>query len=263
LSTVESADGTAIAFTSSGEGPSLILVDGAFCYRGLGPSTPLAARLGERFTTYTYDRRGRGESGDNAPYAVEREIEDLQALIEAAGGSVYLSGISSGAALALEVATQESGVRRLALYETPFVVDDSRPVIPEDIAEQLNALVASDRRGDAVRLFMRHMGAPRIVIAAMRVLPVWGKLTAVAHTLPYDMTILAGRQQGRPLQAEQWAGAAMPALSIVGSKSPAWFHHTMAALAEALPNARFEVLDGQTHNVKAKALAPKLAEFFS
>jgi pimeloyl-ACP methyl ester carboxylesterase len=263
MGTVESKDGTAIAFTRSGEGPPLILVDGAFCYRGLGPSTPLAARLRERFTVYTYDRRGRGGSDDTAPYAVEREIEDLQAVIELAGGSVYLSGISSGAALALEVATRAPAVRKLALYETPFIVDDSRPAIPEDMAEQLNALVRSDRRGDAVKVFLRHMGAPGIVIAAMRALPVWKKLTGVAHTLPYDITVLAGKQQGRPLSPEQWTGAAMPALSIVGGKSPAWFHHTMVALAEALPNARFEVLDGQTHNVKAKALAPKLAEFFS
>jgi len=263
MSTVQSKDGTAIVFDRSGDGPPVILVDGAFCYRAVGPSKRLAELLAQQFTVFTYDRRGRGGSGDTAPYAVEREVEDLQALIEEAGGSAYVSGISSGAALALEAAARGSAITKLALYEAPFIVDDSRPPIPADIVSQLNELLTADRRGDAVRLFLRQMGAPRLIVALMRLLPVWSKLTGVAHTLPYDFTILAGKQAGTPLPAGQWVEVTMPALVVVGGKSPAWFHHGTRALAQALPNADHRVLEGQMHNVKAKALAPLLAEFFT
>ena len=130
MATVQSRDGTAVAFERSGEGPPIILIDGALCSRASGPSRPLAAELSRRFTVYTYDRRGRGDSSDTAPYAVPREVEDIEALIEEAGGSVHLCGISSGAALALDAAQRGLGVRSLALYEPPFIVDDSRPPVP-------------------------------------------------------------------------------------------------------------------------------------
>jgi pimeloyl-ACP methyl ester carboxylesterase len=194
-SSVTSRDGAPIGFTREGAGPPLVLVDGAFCHRGMGPSSPLAALLAGSYTVFTYDRRGRGESGDNPPYAVERELEDLQALIEEAGGSAHVWGISSGAALALEAARRGAGITKLALYEPPFIVDDSRSPIPADIASQLSDLVAADRRDAAVRLFLRHMGAPRLVIALMRLLPVWPKLRRVARTLPYDMTIVSPYQR--------------------------------------------------------------------
>lgn len=183
IDTVSSRDGTAIAFARIGEGPPLILVDGAPCHRAMGPSTPLAALLAQRFTVFTYDRRGRGESGDTPPYTVGREPEDLRALIEQAGGSAHVWGISSGAALALEATRRGAGVTKLALYEPPFIVDESRPRIPADIVSQLSALVEDDRRGDAVRLFLRHLGAPALAIALMRLLPLWTKLTRIAHTL--------------------------------------------------------------------------------
>jgi pimeloyl-ACP methyl ester carboxylesterase len=170
---VRSRDGTAIAFDCVGEGPPLILVDGALCHRAVGPSSPLDALLAPDFSVYTFDRRGRGASGDTAPYRVEREIEDLQALIDQAGGSGYVWGASSGAALALEAARRGAGVTKLALYEPPFIVDDSRPRIPTDIITQLNALVADDRRNDAVRLFLRHMGAPGVAIAVKLPVRCW------------------------------------------------------------------------------------------
>ncbi len=263
LDTVRSRDGTAIAFARLGEGPPLILVDGALCHRGMGPSTPLAALLAEEFTVFTYDRRGRADSGDTAPYDVAREIEDLQVLIEEAGGSAYVWGISSGAALALEATRRGAGVTKLALYEPPFIVDDSRPRIPADIVSQLTTLVEADRRGDAVRLFLRHMGAPMVAIALMRLLPLWTKLTRIAHTLAYDMTIVTPYQAGTPLPAERWNEVRVPTLVLVGGKSPAWFHHGTQALADVLPNAAHGVVDGQTHNVKAKALAPVLSQFFN
>src|SRR5262249_6087593 len=158
----------------------------ALCHRAMGPGTPLARLLAPHFTVFTYDRRGRGASENHQPYAVEREIEDLQALIAVAGGSVCVWGMSSGAALALETARAGGPIARGALYEPPFIVDASRPRIPADIVSQLTQLVESDRPGDALRLFLRHMGAPAIVIAVMRLLPLWRKLVAIAPTLPYD-----------------------------------------------------------------------------
>jgi pimeloyl-ACP methyl ester carboxylesterase len=263
MSTVRSSDGTAIAFEKSGEGPPLILVDGALCYREMGPSRPLASRLADRFTVFTYDRRGRGESGDSAPYAPEREVEDLQALIEAAGGSAYVYGISSGAALALEAARGTPGIEKLALYEAPFIVDDSRPPVPDDYPPKLEELLASDRRSDAVKLFMRQVGVPGFVIALMPLMPAWRKLKAVAHTLPYDAAVLAGLQAGKPLPANRWDTVTMPTTVVVGGKSPAWFHNSQRALADVLPNAEHRVLEGNTHMVKAKDLAPLLADFFA
>ncbi len=263
MQTVLSKDGAAIAFDKSGKGPPLILVYGALCYRASGPMGPLAALLAPHFTVFTYDRRGRGDSGDSAPYAVEREVEDIDALIQEAGGSAFVYGISSGAALALEAANRGLAIRKLALYEAPFIVDDSRPPIPDDYLARLNGLIASDRRGGAVRLFMKLVGVPAIFVAIMRFMPAWRKLKAVAHTLPYDITIVQDNQRGKPLPAKGWASVTAPTLVIAGGKSPAWMRHGMQALADVLPNARRHTLEGQTHMVDPKALAPALVEFFA
>ena len=262
VETVRSADGTAIALERGGHGPPLILVDGALCHRAMGPSTPLASLLAQHFTVFTYDRRGRGASGDAKPYAVQREIEDLQVLINAAGGSAFVWGMSSGAALALEAARQGSRISKLALYEPPFIVDASRPRIPTDIVAQLSTLVDGCQRDRAVRLFLRHMGAPGIAIAVMRLLPLWRRLTPIANTLPYDMSIVSPYQTGTPLPTDRWCDVTIPTLVMVGGKSPTWFHHGTSALTEAIPAATHRVIKGQTHNVKATALAQPLTEFF-
>jgi pimeloyl-ACP methyl ester carboxylesterase len=263
MNTVESRDGTAIAFDKAGRGPALIFVDGALCYRGAGPSKSVAAELAGDFTVFTYDRRGRGESGDTAPYAVEREIEDLGALIEEAGGAASLCGFSSGAALALEAANRGLPVEKLALYEPPFIVDDSRPPLPADYAARLERLIASDRRADALRLFMGQVGMPKVLVALMRFMPAWSKLKSVAPTLRYDAAVMGDTQSGRPLPAERWNGVTAPTLVVVGGKSPGWMHNGTRALAEALPNAERRSLEGQTHMVKAKPLAPLLREFLA
>ena len=260
---VHSRDGTSIAFDRSGEGPPIILVDGALCYRASGPMKPLAALLAPHFTVFTYDRRGRGDSGDTASYAVEREVEDIEALINEAGGSAFVYGISSGAALALEAASHGLAIKKLALYEAPFIVDDSRPPVPEDFQPRLNALLASNRRGDAVRLFMKLVGVPAIFVVLMRFLPAWPKLTAVAHTIPYDISIVEDNQRGKPLPARRWASATMPTLVVDGGKSPAWMRHGAQALGDVLPNAKRRTLEGQTHMVKPGHLAPVLVEFFN
>jgi pimeloyl-ACP methyl ester carboxylesterase len=263
MTTTTSKDGTRIAFDKAGQGPAVIFVDGALCYRASGPSGAVASLLKERFTVFTYDRRGRGGSGNTLPYAIDREIEDIAALLDAAGGRAMLCGVSSGAVLALEAASRLSGVTRLALYEAPFIVDDTHAPLAPDFLTRLEHAVAENRRSDAVRMFLRLVGLPAFGVALMRLMPVWKTLTAVAHTLPYDITIVEPNQQGRPLTSARWSGATMPALAIDGGKSPAYMRHGMKALAAVLPQATYRTLPGQTHMVNAKVVVPVLEEFFA
>jgi len=259
---VFSKDGTAIAFDRIGSGPPVILIDGARCYRGMGQSGQLAELLAQHFTVFTYDRRGRGASGDTAPYAVEREVEDIAALLGEAGGSAFVWGTSSGAVLALETANRLSGIKKLALYEAPFIVDDTRPTT-EDGWDRISGAVAADRRSDAVKLFLKLVGVPGFVRALMPLMiPMWLKLKAVAHTLPYDGAVVRENQKGKPLPASRWASVTIPALVMDGGNSPAWMRHANRSLASVLPNARYQTLQGQTHMLKPKAHAPILVEFF-
>lgn len=262
MDTLVSGDGTTIAFERTGEGPPLILVDGALCHRAFGPARPLAKRLAPHFTVYTYDRRGRGESGDTPPYQVEREVEDIAALVKEAGGSAYLYGISSGAALALEAADQGVPVTKLALYEAPFMVDASKRV-PDDFVPGIERAIAAGRPGDAVRGFMKLVGTPALAVAIMRLTPVWPKLKRVGHTLPYDFAVLGDNVRGRPLPADRWAAVTMPTLVADGGKSEAWMRHAMQALAEVLPDARYLTLAGQNHMVKPDVLGTVLIDFFT
>ncbi|MGK3206441.1 alpha/beta fold hydrolase [Amycolatopsis sp. MEPSY49] len=261
MSTTVSADGTKIAYTRAGSGPALVLVDGAMCYRGSSPNDALAKELAPHFTVYTYDRRGRGESGDTGPYAVEREVEDLAALSKEAGGEVFLFGISSGVALALEAA-RSLPVTKLALYEPPFVVDDTRPRVPADYPARLDAALADGKPGKAVKMFMTEgVGLGRATVALMRIMPFWAKLKRVAHTIPYDTALVVDYQAGEPLPAA-WPEVKVPTLVADGGKSPEWMRHGVASLAKVLPQAEYKTLPGQTHIVKAAALAPVLQEFY-
>jgi len=262
MNTVQSADGTTIALTKAGQGPPLMLIDGALCSRSFGPMPKLAAQLTPHFTVYTYDRRGRGASGDTLPYAADREVEDIEALAAMAGETVFVHGTSSGAALALEAAKHIPSIGKLAVYEPPFIVDDTRSPIPGDYLARLNRLVADGRNGDAVKMFMRFVGAPAIFTAVMPITPVWPKLKAVAPTLPYDITIVQDHQRGTPFTPAEWAVVKVRTLVAAGGKSPAWMTNGTRALADALPDARYRVLPGQNHMVKPQAIAPVLTEFF-
>ena len=218
MKTVLSKDGTRIAFDRTGEGPAVILVDGALGYRGFGSSGPLAGQLAPHFTVFTYDRRGRGDSGDTAPYTVEREVEDLEALLREAGGTAFLYGISSGAALALEAAGHGLAFSKLALYEAPYVAGTGRPPVPEDYRMQLIEKVSTGRPGDAVEIFMtKAVGMPAEAVAPMRNSPQWPLLESVAHTLVYDAAIMEANNW-RPSQR---AGSVrIPTLVMGGSASP-------------------------------------------
>jgi pimeloyl-ACP methyl ester carboxylesterase len=258
---VVSKDGTVIAFDRVGHGPPVVLVVGALCSRTLGPGVQLAPVLAHRFTVFTYDRRGRGGSAEAGPYSVEREVEDLAAVVAEAGGHACVFGHSSGAVLALDAAARGVPIDRLALYEPPLIVDASRPPVTEAWS-QIDAFVAQGRRAEAVKVFLRSVGVPAFAIALMRWLPVWSRITAVAHTLPHDAAIVRDYQKGAPLPAGSWAGVTAPALAIAGGKSPAWLHNGARALAHVLPNGREYTIAGQTHDVRASAIAPLLAEFF-
>ena len=258
---VHSKDSTAIAFDQLGQGPAIILVGGAFTDRSQPTLVQLAALLAPHFTVFNYDRRGRGESSDTAPYAVEREVEDLEALIIEAGGSAFVCGFSSGAALALEAAARGLAITKLALYEPPFIVDDSRPPLPQDFATQLSELVSSGRRGDAAELFMTKAAeAPVEVVAQMRHAPFWPGVEAVAHTLIYDTTIMG---DNNALPTERIASVGIPTLVIDGGASPAWMRNAAQAVADILPDAQRRTLEGQTHDVAPAALAPVMEEFFA
>jgi len=261
---VTSADGTRIAYEATGSGPALVLVDGALCQRTMGPSRGLARALADRFTVYVYDRRGRGESGPGTtPYDVAREVEDLSAVIEAAGGHAHVAGVSSGAMLALEAARQGLPVDRLAVYEAPFIVDGTRPAKDPRLPEQVRAMVDDGRRGDAVRTFLRSVGVPAPFVLLMRLMPSWRQLTGVAHTLPYDLSIVVEHQQGRPLPAGYYDAVAAETLVLAGGKSPEYMRNGQAAVAEAVPAARLVTIARQTHMVKAQAVAPVLGDFLA
>jgi pimeloyl-ACP methyl ester carboxylesterase len=256
---VTSKDGTSIAFDQSGQGSPIILVDGAMCSRSFGPMTPLSKLLAPHFTVFTYDRRGRGESSDTAPYAVAREVEDIEALIKQAGGSAFVYGISSGAALAIEAAARGLPIEKLALYEPPFV-SDSRPDLPKDHVKALTELTSSGRRGDAVEYFMTQMvGMPAEFVAPMRQAPMWPGLEAVAHTLAYDASIMGDYS----VPTRRLGSVAIPTLVMDGGESPAQLRNAVQAVANAIPNAQRRTLPGQTHEVAAEAIAPVLIEFFT
>lgn len=259
---VVSADGTPIAFERTGSGPALVLVDGALCHRAFGPARPFAERLKAHFTVYTYDRRGRGGSGDTLPYDVGREVEDLNAVIAATGGPAYVFGQSSGAALAAEAANRGLPIRKLALFEAPFVLDGSGKPRPADLERRMDALIAADQRTAAVKLFMRTAGVPAPMLAIMPLMPMWSQLKAVAPTIPYDYACLEGTGSGRPLPAGRYAGVSVPTLVMAGGKSPEWMRNAQEQIAAAIGGARSRTLPGQTHMLKAEAVEPVLVEFF-
>ena len=258
--TTTSRDGTIIAFTKRGSGPPLIIVDGAFCYRENGPATELASVLAQHFTVFTYDRRGRGESGDIAPYAVEREIEDLQAIANQAGAPPFALGISSGGALILQAVASGVGVRKIALYEPPYVTNGKANSV-EDTKNRLQTFVSTGDRAGAVSFFMTDVyGAPRAFVFAMPLLMpnAWKRNKLIANTLLYDLTILGDRS----VLNERSSAISVPTLVVGGEKSPRELRNAVEAVAAALPNAHSRFLSGQDHNISSQALAPVLFEYF-
>ncbi|HXN04469.1 MAG TPA: alpha/beta hydrolase [Candidatus Acidoferrum sp.] len=262
MTTLKSNDGTTIAFDTQGEGPALILVDGAMGTRSSGSKPELAKLLAQHFTVYSYDRRGRGDSGDTKPYAVEREIEDIDALIDDAGGSAFVYGHSSGGCLALD-ATVKLGekVKKLAIYEVPYNDAAEAQKAWGEYITNLTEALASDRRGDAVALFMAYVGIPAAQIAGMRHAPFWRGMEAIAPTLAYDHTAIMGKDGSIPV--EQAARIHVPALVMNGGNGAPFMLETAKTLSKVIPVGKLSTLDGQTHDVHPEALAPVLVEFFA
>ena len=267
MRTVTSKDGTRIAFDQSGQGPALILVAAASATRA--DQASLAAALAPYFSVFSYDRRARGDSGDTRPYAVEREVEDIDALIEDAGGFAFVFGHSSGAVLALEAARlRPTRIAKLALYEPPFIVDDTHAPAPEGFAAHLDELVAAGHRGDAAARWMTFVGTPTEIVAQMRQSPVWPQMESLAQSLVYDAIIMADTQKGSPAPLKKWASVAVPTLVMDGAvlmgreDLHTFMRHGADELATVLPNARRRTLEGQDHGPSDEVLVPALRAFF-
>lgn len=281
MRTITSKDGTRIAFEQMGNGPALILVVGAFNDRTTG--IPLAETLKQSYTVYNYDRRGRGDSSDTLPYAVEREIEDLDALIAEAGGSAYVFGYSSGAVLAMKAVAKGSAISKLALYEAPLVVEpleatpknssrarlstsgglaseisNQRTLLKDDLAGELAVLIAAGKRGEAVELFQtKGVGIPAEVVVGMRNAPFRPMLEKMAHTLVYEMTILGNGA----LPPDLVAAITIPMLLMVGSQSPSFMHDSAKVIAADSAQGEYHLLEGQNHDIVPAVVAPILEAF--
>jgi pimeloyl-ACP methyl ester carboxylesterase len=263
MKTVMSKDGTTIAYDQWGEGLAVILVDGALQYRAFDQGmVPLAELLAPHFTVIHYDRRGRGDSTDTQPYALEREIEDIEAMIDDAGGSAFLYGISSGAALAMEAAIAlPDKVKKLAIYEAPYNDDHAAQEAWRQYTQQLEELLAAGRHGDAVGLFMMLVGATADQVEEIRQTPMWPLWESIAPTLAYDHIAALGEDASIP--TERAARVAVPTLVMNGAESFPFMYTTAVALAEAMPKGQHRTLEGQTHEVAAETIAPLLIEFFN
>jgi pimeloyl-ACP methyl ester carboxylesterase len=258
METVTSADGTTIAFDQLGSGPPLVLVAGAACDRRQDQA--IAGALAQHFTVLNHDRRGRGDSTDAtgpSTYAVEREVEDLAVLLDAAGGSAAVVGLSSGGALAGRAAADGLPVRHLVMWEPPFRLDAEGQRASLEYADRLGRLLAADRRDDALALFMGMVGVPEAAVAGMRHSPWWASGEALAPTLAYDAAVMGTGEVPR----ERYAAITCPTLVLAGGASPEWFRASARAAADAVPRGRYGTLDGQTHDVAADVLAAAVLDF--
>jgi len=254
---VTSRDGTPIAFDLLGAGPRLLLISGLLCDRQT--LRPLAEELADRFTVVTYDRRGRGGSGDTAPYTVEREIDDCAALIAELGGSAAVYGHSSGAGLAAHAAAAGLPITRLVLHEPPYGPDDEQSVRTTlALSDAVRAALTEDRPADAIELFLADSGLPTEVIEQMSADP---RARALAVTMPYDFAVMGDDTRGGTIPEDMIAKITVPTLVLVGSASDAFFRDTAARLVQILPNGAQAVLDGHDHAATAAVVAPVVATY--
>ncbi len=255
-----SKDGTEIAYDKQGQGPTVILIDGALGFRSFGPMPELAKLLSPHFTVITYDRRGRGDSGDNKPYSLEREIEDIEALIDSISGLAYLYGVSSGGCLAIEAAIKLSAkVKKLAVYEAPYKSGETASEEWREYNKHLTQFLAAGSRGDAVALFMTFVGTPADQIEGMRKSPMWSMFEAVAPTLMYDAAAMGA---DRSVPTERVSRITASTLVMHGGAGLPFIKQTTLTLSRAIPNAKFRTIENQTHAITSEAIAPVLTEFF-
>ncbi|KZB79449.1 hydrolase [Amycolatopsis regifaucium] len=255
IDTVKSADGTPIAFERRGAGPVVVVVAGAANDRH--GDEPLVAELTAEFSVVTYDRRGRGDSGDTAPYAVEREIEDLAAVVASFAEPVIVHGISSGGALALLAAASGVPMARLSVFEPPYRAEAEE--VPEGYADEMRALVAADRWDEAVTLFMTAaVGSPAEAVEEAKATPMWAELRSFAPTLVYEARVMGDSK----VPAKRLASIATPVLVVNSSGSTDWLKTAALLTTKAIPGAKHVQLDGEFHDVPAGRLAPELGAFY-
>jgi pimeloyl-ACP methyl ester carboxylesterase len=256
VKTATSADGTKLAYDQFGAGSRVIMISGAFNDRRT--TEPLSRALAERFSVFNYDRRGRGDSGDNQPYAVQREIEDVAALIDDTGGTAAVFGYSSGANLALKAAARGLPISKLVLYDPAFNPDNTYPTLPDDLADRLTALVTAGRRGEAVELYQTvAVGIPEQAVAQMRNAPFRPVLEGIAHTLAYDAAIVGDRT----LPADLTGSVQAPTLVVCGEESAPFLRGAARAVTDALPNGQLVTLAGQGHDIEPQTTAAVISEF--
>jgi pimeloyl-ACP methyl ester carboxylesterase len=262
MDTLRSSDDTMIAYDKQGEGPALILVDGALTVHSAGSGPELATLLAPHFTVYGFDRRGRGQSGDTLPYAVDREIDDIEALIDRAGGPAFLYGHSSGGPLAMRAAIRLGGkVSKIAMYEPPYNSDPGAQESWSQYLRQLRQVLAEGRRGDAVALYLRFVGTPAEQVDGLRRLPSWPVMEAVAPTLAYDHAAIMGEPWSVP--TELAARVPVPALVMAGDAGLPFMPDAARLLSQTIPQGQLRMLAGQLHKVDPRVLAPVLVEFFA
>ncbi|MFC0469140.1 alpha/beta fold hydrolase [Halalkalibacter kiskunsagensis] len=258
MKTTQSKDGTTLAYDVYGNGPALIYITGASCHRSFKPIVQDAKIFATEFTVYNYDRRGRGNSENTLPYTMEREIEDIEAMIDSAGGTAYLYGHSSGAVLALEAALQlGSKVQKVIMYDAPYVRDEEKKVEYNQLSQKINKLLDKGKNAEAMSTFLKGIGMPKVFVLLLPLLPGWRTMKALAPTLAYDIALT----QDMP-PVERATRVSVPTQIIVGEKSPSSMHDVGRQLAKAIPNAKFVQLAGKDHMVNGKTLLPLLSGFF-
>ncbi|MGR3764143.1 alpha/beta fold hydrolase [Rossellomorea sp. NS-SX7] len=258
MKTTQSKDGTTLAYDVYGNGPSLIYITGASCHRSFKPIVRDAEIFATEFTVYNYDRRGRGDSGNTLPYTVEREIEDIEAMIDAAGGTAHLYGHSSGAVIALEAALRlGSKVKKVIMYDAPYVHDEKEKAEYKQLSKKIHKLLDNGKNGEAMLTFLKGIGMPKVFVLLLPLLPGWRTTKALAPTLAYDITLT----QDMP-PVERATQISIPMQIIVGEKSPASINNVGRQLTKAIPNAKFVQLANQDHMVDGKTLLPILTSFF-
>jgi pimeloyl-ACP methyl ester carboxylesterase len=257
MRTIRSKDGTTLAYDVYGSGPALVYVTGASCFRSFMPIVRDAKAFAREFTVYNYDRRGRGDSTDTQPYAVEREVEDIEALIDAAGGKASVYGHSSGAVLALEAALRLGDkVDRVVMYDPSYVHDEAEKSRYHNLSQQVHKFLHDGKNARAMTTFLQGIGMPKAFVYLLRLMPGWRTMTALAPTLAYDIALTRDLPP-----VDRASHVTVPVQVIVGEKSPASIHGTASQLTKAIPGATFVEIAGQDHLVSAKALLPVLARF--
>ena len=257
MKTIQSKDGTTLAYDVYGSGPALIYITGASCFRSFMPIVQDAKAFAKEFTVYNYDRRGRGDSTDTQPYAIEREVEDIEALIDAAGGKASLYGHSSGAVLALEAALRFGDrVDKVVMYDPSYVNDEAEKSEYNNLSQQVHKLLQDGKNAQAMLTFLKGIGMPKVFVYLVRLMPGWKTMAARAPTLAYDIALTRDLPP-----VDRASRVTAPVRVLVGEKSPAGIHDVASQLAKAIPGATYIQLAGQDHMVSAKAVLPVLVSF--